>query len=321
MPCDRCERWSQRGRHCRDGRLALPTWSIAALVLLAIGPLSCGPRIIQPAAYHASEAVASAIDWTDLELSLSQSVVNDRVDYDSLSKDREPLDRFLALVARVGPETGPEQFPDRNSRLAYAINCYNATMLRSVLELARGDRLPSRVPLDLPTRFRFPIDGRPQTPAGLRQTAERLAGSDWRVRLVLADMSSTGPPLAPHVFLGEMLDAQLDSAVRRALASPRVVRVDHGERKILLLWRGLYEIRESLVRDYERRLDTSGASVLNVLLEWSDRDRREALNSAVGYEVALMPSVGGINAVEPPPEEPRPSPFAALRSFSLIKPH
>jgi hypothetical protein len=312
--------FARKGHRGPHGWLPPAILSTLPAILLMLGVASCGPRTVRPAEPHASHSAPPVINWSDLELTLSRSVVDDRVDYGSLLRDRRPLDRFLALVACVGPETAPDQFPDRDSRLVYALNCHNATMLRGMLELARGDRLPSQVPFDLPTRFRFPIDGRLQTAAGLRQTAERLAGDDWRVRFALADMSSTGPPLPSHVFLGDMLDAQLDSTVRRAMASPRVVRVDHGEEKVLLLWRGLYKLKDDLVRDYERRVQTSGASILNVLLEWSDRDRREALNSAVGYKVALMPSGGGVNSAEPPVQEPSKNPFAVLRSFSLIGP-
>lgn len=282
---------------------------------------SCGPRTIQPHDDYIPASAPAPLDWTDWGLTLSRSVVNDRVNYDALLKDRQPLDRFLALVSRVGPRSCPEQFPDRDSRLAYAINCYNAATLRSVLELARGDRLPPRLPLGFSDRFRFPIDGRMQTPADLRRAAERLAGNDWRAQLALCDLSSTGPPLPPHPFLADLLDGQLKQTVRRSLASPRVVQISHGEDKVLLLWRGLYEIKDPLVRDYEERTQTSGATVLSVLLEWSDRDRRETLNSAVGYKVVLMPASDGINALDPPPPEPRRNPFAALRSFSFTRPH
>ncbi len=259
--------------------------------------------------------------WTDWGLALSRSVVNDRVNYDALLKDRQPLDRFLAFASRVGPESSPGQFPDRDSQLAYAINCYNAAMLRSMLELVQSDCLPADVPPNLANRFRFLIDGRPQTPAELRRLAERLAGDDWRLRLALADMSSTGPPLWPHPFLGDMLDGQLNQTVRWALASARVVRINHGEQKTLQLWRGLHDIMDRLVRDYELRFHTSGASALNVLLEWSDRERREVLNSAVGYEVVLLPASAGTNSVAPSPPQPRKNPLGALRSFSLIRPH
>jgi len=264
----------------------------------------------------------SVMDWSDWGLTLSQVGVGERVDYDRLLKDRQPLDRFLSLASHVGPETTPDLFPDRNDQLAYALNCYNATILRSVVELAGNGKLPRHVPFGLERRLRFRIDGRLQSPADIRRSVETLIGDDWRVRLGLCDASQTGPPLPRHVFLGDLLDGQLNRLTRSALLSPQVVRIDHGECKRLLVWRGLYEIRDELVKAYEERLNTKNAYLLNVLLEWSDRPRRELLNSAVGYEVALMPASNRLNALEPAPEEERNifSVLKSIKSFSFIRP-
>ncbi|MFH1416951.1 MAG: DUF547 domain-containing protein [Planctomycetota bacterium] len=259
------------------------------------------------------------MDWSDWGLTLSRGVVGERVDYARLIADRSSLDRFLARVARVGPESTPRFFPDRDSRLAYAINCYNATILRSVLALERDGKLPRHVPGDLESRYQFQIDGHLQTPAMLRQCALAVAGEDWRVRFVLCDGRANGPSLFRHVILGEMLDAQLDEVVRAAFRSLDVVRIDHGERKRLLLWRGLYDLRDRLVGDFEQRMQTRDATILGVLLAWSDRPRRELLNSAVGYEVALMSSSDEVNALEPTPETDE-GVFSKLKSLRFIRP-
>ncbi|MCZ6817157.1 MAG: hypothetical protein O7F76_10765, partial [Planctomycetota bacterium] len=74
-------------------------------------------------------------------------------------------------------------------------------------------------------------------------------------------------------------------------------RIDHGNPKQLLLCQGLYTIRQRLIDDYERRMRTTDATMLSVLLEWSDAFRRETLNSAVGYPVTPMPIDRRINAL------------------------
>jgi hypothetical protein len=281
----------------------------------------CGPKEIVPAEMARTERPLSTPAWTDWGLTLDRAVAGERVDYSRLMEDTRPLERFLTSVSQVGPDTCPQSFLDRDARLAYAINCYNAAILRSVLELAQGDRPPSHLPGNLETRFRFRIDGALRTPRDLRRMVDQLAGDDWRVRLALCDGRLTGPPLPPRAFLPGLLDAQLNQTVRKALESPGVVRIDHGEQKRLLLWHGLWEIKDRLVQEYERRLHTSGASFLNVLLEWSDRSRRDLLNAAVGYQVAALPQSDTVNAVEPPPPAPRQSLFSSLKSFSFLRPH
>ncbi|MBN2560072.1 MAG: DUF547 domain-containing protein [Phycisphaerae bacterium] len=262
------------------------------------------------------------LDWSDWGLTLSRAAAGDMVDYDRLLKGHRCLDRFLSRISRLGPQTAPRQFVDRDSRVAYLINAYNATILRSVLELARDGKLPRRAPGDLESRYRFWIDGRLRSPADLRRAVEELAADDWRVRLALCDGRGVGPPLPRQVLLGDMLDAQLNHVTCSGLLSPRVVSIDYGERKRLLVWSGLYKIKDRLIRDYENRLNTRNASFLNVLLERSDEPRREVLNSAVGYEVAMMPSSDHLNALDPAREEERgiSSVFESIRSFSFLRP-
>jgi len=164
--------------------------------------------------------------------------------------------------------------------------------------LAEGQRMPERLPWDIDRRFQFLIDGQPRTMADLRRSALGLAAGDWRVRLAMYSGRRDGPPLAARPFLGNLLDAQLDAVTRAALKSDQVVRLDFGASKRLLLWHGLFVIRRSLIKDYERRLHTTDATMLSVLLEWSDPFRRTTLNSAVGYPVEEMPIDRQINSVE-----------------------
>ncbi len=265
---------------------------------------------------------ATTMDWSDWGLTLSRAVVGDKVDYARVLADRGPLERFLSLVSRVGPSSTPGQFPTRESRLAYAMNCYNATILRSMLEFAKDGKAPSEVPRRLERLHRYRIDGRHAFPADLRRRAEALADGDWRVRFGMCDGRRTGPPLSRRVFLGDLLDAQLNQVCRSALSSSQMVRIEHGERKRLLVWRGLYEIKTRLVRDYEARLGARQADLLNVLLEWSDRPRREALNGAVGYEIARLAVDDRPNALDPVPEQGDGllSVLKSVGSFSFLRP-
>lgn len=275
--------------------------------------------MIEPVAEYVPSGERRLMDWSDWGLTLSRAVSGDKVDYGKLLEDRRPLDRFLALVSCVGPRTSPDLFPDNDHRLAYAVNCYNAVIVASVLELARASGTRTGLFFDLERQFCFRVDGRLQSPADLRRTAMELAADDWRVRLVLCAASSPGPPLPRRALLGDLLDAQLNEAARSALSSPQVVRIDHGEDKRLLVWDGLFLMKDRLIREYESRTGTKDATLLSVLLEWSDRTRREELNSAVGYAVAMMPAAHEINSLAPPPLQKK-GLFSGLRSISFIRP-
>jgi hypothetical protein len=241
----------------------------------------------------------ATIDWSDWGLTLSIAVVDDRVDYAKLASRSESLDRFLAHVGRVGPHNFPDQFPKREHAQAYYINCYNAAILRGDLELWRHNSAYLFLSDNIETRFGFRIDGRMCMPDDLRREALKLAGDDWRVRFALCDGTLGGPPLNRRAFLPEMLDAQLNEMVRSALASPQLISIQHGEFKQLVLWRGLFDIRDKVVKEYEQRTGARSATILNALLEWTPNDpvRRSWLNSAVGYEVVAAPTNRASNAV------------------------
>jgi len=73
----------------------------------------------------------SDADWATV---LLNHVREGLVDYDGLLMNREPLERYYALVGETGPTRTPDQFASRSAVTAYWINVYNALVLRAVLE-------------------------------------------------------------------------------------------------------------------------------------------------------------------------------------------
>ncbi|MFQ5424793.1 MAG: DUF547 domain-containing protein [Phycisphaerae bacterium] len=295
-------------------RRSLPlTLTITALVT------GCASKTIQPTASTIPRPTPNAttpFDWSSWSLTLSRAVVGDEIDYARLLRDPAPLDQFLAQIARVGPATTPAMFQTRPDRLAYLVNAYNATILRSVLESARDGRLPPDIPLALETRFRFAIDGHMKRPTDLRRSALAIAGDDWRLRFALCDGRRGGPALWPRPFLPDMLDAQLNRVIQTELASPRIVAIDH-EWKRLRLWSGLHSLRSRLVRDHEARFRTKDATLLTALLPLAARARREQLNGAIGYSVTALPADRRLNAYQPPAEDAAEGPLKLLRLLRI----
>ncbi|MBI5764992.1 MAG: hypothetical protein HZA51_15860 [Planctomycetes bacterium] len=290
------------------------------LLLALLISSGCIARTLRPTVNAASLPNPQKMDYCDWGAVLGQAVVGDRVDYDRLREDPRPLERFLARVAVVGPNSTPSEFPTKSHCLAYTINCHNATVLRSVLALSGRDGIPATLPGHFDTMYAFQIDGRTETPQSLRNRAMVLGDGDWRVALVLTEARLIGPPLNRRVFLPELLDGQLTQAADVALASPGVVALSHGEHKQLQLCRALFDLKEKLVADYRAKTHSTDASVLAALLDRSDRARREQLNAAVGYDIAMMPDLGAVNAVTPPMTADQQSVFSRIGSFSIIKP-
>lgn len=286
----------QRPATSRNGLSRVAIFASALSIQLVTG---C---VVEPVLHETSVESAEQLDWSDWGLVLNRAVVEDRVNYKRILADPAPLERSLAMIARVGPESTPRLFTTNEDRLAYYINCYNMTIVRSVIGLAQGQTIPVKAPADLATRFLYRVDGTLWSPAQLREKAMELAGEDWRVWFALCDGQRSGPPLHPRPILGDLLDGQLTFVTRMALYAPNVVTIEIEAERRLLLWRRLYEIKDRMIADYERRMGTSHATIINALGEWSNRRRREYLNTAIGYIVAPQPVDNHINQLDAPAE-------------------
>ena len=57
-----------------------------------------------------------------------------RVDYAALEANPAALNRYVTELAAQSPVSDPQQFPTRDSQLAYWINAYNALVMKDVIE-------------------------------------------------------------------------------------------------------------------------------------------------------------------------------------------
>jgi len=69
--------------------------------------------------------------WTKV---LSRHVdASGRIDFDALSRSHADLDQIVAFIAETDPESQPQLFPDKQSRLAFYVNAYNALAMYGVI--------------------------------------------------------------------------------------------------------------------------------------------------------------------------------------------
>lgn len=261
--------------------------------LLGLMVVGCTPRnatVATRVEIPTASPVPDQFDLTNLGLALNRIVSGEKLRPRALLKARPLLDSFLAQVAEIGPTTEPSLFTSSDARLAYALNCRIACLLRSLVELSTPTTVPDKASAGFDRRFAFRVDGAWQTAGDLAATVRREKGDDWRVILALSTVRGDGPAIPARPWLPDLLDAQLDRAVRDALMSPRVALLDYGEVKQILFWQDFWAIRRTLLSDYERRTVTTDARLLNVLLEWAETSfDRVTLNSAVGYVERPMP--------------------------------
>lgn len=237
---------------------------------------------------EAASAEGARIDWSDFGLILSRVTSDGWVDRQSLRSSQPLIARMLSRLNSKGPASQPENFSSPSSRAAYYINAANLMMLAELASAVQSDRA-TRWRMSKSAAMQIQIDGRKETTFSLQEKAIGAIPGDWRIRFSLFSGRADGPLLWHRILLPDMLDVQLDEIVRAAMKSPRVVRPDFGVLKRLLVCRELFDIRERLVADYNTRLHTTDATLLNVILEWLDDFDRQSLNATVGYPVEQLP--------------------------------
>jgi Protein of unknown function, DUF547 len=177
---------------------------------------------------------------------LSAVVRGPRVDYQRLVAARAELDRVAASFDAAGTaDLG--QWP-RHEQMAYWINTYNVFTLRAIADHypIRG-RWWSRAPRNsirqidgVWTTLRWRAAGRALTLDQIEHEILRPVFKDPRVHLAINCASVGCPPLAEEPYVAARLDAQLDAAARRYLATPQGLQIEGARVKVssIFKWYG-----------------------------------------------------------------------------------
>lgn len=152
---------------------------------------------------------------------LASIVRGPRVDYRALVARKKELD----IVARelASPSEDLERAWTRQERIAFWINAYNVFTLKAVAE-----RYPIRGIRQIPgvwTDLRFRVASRELTLDDIEHRILRPQFRDARVHFAINCASVSCPPLREEPYVATRLDAQLDEAARRYLASPLGLRI------------------------------------------------------------------------------------------------
>ena len=150
---------------------------------------------------------------------LHGSVRDGLVDYRVIGSHYEQsLNVYLDALSRFGPFSTPESFPDRDAKLAYYLNAYNAFVIRRWLMAGA----PPGAKVDV-SWFHFDhwaMDGSHCTLDRLENRIIRPRFEDPRIHFALVCGAMSCPPLLEEPFDAARLDEQLDGLGRRWLSEP-----------------------------------------------------------------------------------------------------
>jgi hypothetical protein len=166
-----------------------------------------GPPAVTLAETYKDKADGPVFDHSALD-TLLKKYVNDAglVDYRALKKDTEPLDKYIAALAKA-----PVDQMGRDQRLALLINSYNAFTLRLIL-----DYYPIKSIKDIPPEKRWDdkrwnIGGHTWSLNEIEHQQIRPHFKEPRIHFALVCAAIGCPPLRNEAYTADRLEEQLQA--------------------------------------------------------------------------------------------------------------
>ena len=209
--------------------------SFLSVASMALGLLSLISTATPVPASDAATGALSVGEWEALWTKVLARNVDDngRIAFDALSRDHADLDRVVAFVAAVDPVSQPQRFPDRQSRLAFYINAYNALAMFGVVQAGVPESLGGLTKFTFFYLRTFTVGGKSISLYKFENDVIRPLGEE-RVHFALNCMVVSCPRLPRVAFSAPALDGQLDTAARTFIGENRNVWIDHAKREVSL---------------------------------------------------------------------------------------
>ncbi len=214
---------------------------------MAFGFLSL---IFTATAVPAIEVVPENVrDWETLWTKVLAKNVDEmgRIDFASLGRNHADLDRVVAFIAANDPVSQPAKFSNREARLAYYINAYNALAMYGVVDAGVPDSFGGLRKVTFFYLRTFMIGEKSISLYNFENDVIRPIGEP-RVHFALNCMVVSCPRLPRTAFTADKLESQLDVAARTFIGESRNLRVDMNKRE---LW--LSEIFKFYTKDFVAR--------------------------------------------------------------------
>lgn len=237
-----------------------------ACLVVALGLSGCSSFVKAPEGEAVSYDAAQAA-WKKV---LAENVDKEgRVNFRNVGAHPQDLEKFVRFIGQAKRD----QFKNKDEKLAFELNAYNALSMYNVIQ--KG------YPLDLDGTFKrakffyfteFPIYGEEQDLFHFEKEI-RQAG-DPRVHVALNCMSTGCPRLPREPFTGAALQAQLDREAHKFYNEERNVRVDLPNKKV-----HISQILEFFTDDFLAKSPT--------LVDYVNQYRKEKVPA--GLEVKFIP--------------------------------
>jgi hypothetical protein len=205
------------------------------VALMALSLLSLISIATPAPALDSATKALSIGEWETLWTRVLSQHVDEwgRIDFDALSQNHADLDRVVAFIGAVDPDSHPQLFPDKQSRLAFYVNAYNSLAMYGVVAAGVPESLGGLTKFSFFYLRTFTVGGKSISLYKLENDVIRLMGEE-RVHFALNCMVVSCPRLPRVAFSAGALQGQLDAAARTFIGDNRNVWIDHAKREVWL---------------------------------------------------------------------------------------
>jgi len=179
-----------------------------------------------------------------------------RVDYAALKADFGDLDRYVQQIAARSPVSHPQDFPTRESQLAYWINAYNALVIKAVVE-----NWPTKSVRNLGKLYSF-FWARKFVAGGKEYTLNNIEDIlrkklvEPRIHFAIVCASNSCPRLQREAYTPENTERLLEEAARFYVNEQRNLKIDVARNRVTLpnILGHYHEDFENYVRTHNARV-------------------------------------------------------------------
>jgi hypothetical protein len=191
-----------------------------AILLLCVSLFLC-PR---------TEARAAPVDHSTYDAILNATVLGDRIDYNGIKQSHlARLTAYLDTLANVDPANLP-----RDEQLAFYINLYNATMIRTIVDRLKPNYTPAENDYKVFKEPLVRVGGKTVSLNDLENNIIRPTFKDPRIHVALVCGARSCPPILPRAYRGDDVDATLEQNMRNFVADKFRNPIDPAARTLKL---------------------------------------------------------------------------------------
>lgn len=210
------------------------------------------------------------------------------VDYAGIKAEPADLRMTLTRLREASPESHPEMFPEREDRLAYWINAYNALVIAGVANAYPATSVRDIHPQPGFFKVFHVVGGKSRSLDDIEHNIVRKEFGDPRIHAALNCAAASCPRLRPEVYLPDRLEQQLDAAVREFIRNPQHVRLDRNTGTLVLS--KIFDWFGSDFTDWYRRTNrVDDVRITDYLYIHLDEEDREYLRSHPQITIRYLP--------------------------------